>query len=51
MVATANAHEVDSLEKAEKQTVLDPVPAVEELDIEHAFVKDDPRKWSRQRKV
>jgi hypothetical protein len=54
MGISADLHDTDSPEKEkdlEKQTVLEQVPAVEELDIEHAIVQDDPRDWSDHRKV
>jgi hypothetical protein len=51
MSITPDLPDADSLEKEddfEKQTE---VPAVGELDIEHAVVQDDPRDWSDHRKV
>ncbi|KIM78482.1 hypothetical protein PILCRDRAFT_75381 [Piloderma croceum F 1598] len=54
MGITADVPGADRLEKEddlEKQTVLEQVPANEELDIEHAIVQDDPRDWSNHRKT
>jgi hypothetical protein len=51
MAATTDAIEREKDADPEKQTVLDPIQAIEQLDIEHVLVKDDPRQWSPRRKV
>jgi hypothetical protein len=44
---TSQARKINS-DDLEKQHIS---PALERLDIEHAIVQDDPRDWSRHRKV
>lgn len=53
--ATSTAHgsldEIDVTVQAVQDMGRKNIPPETLVDIEHVFVKDDPRKWSRNRKV